>query len=457
MNTAPTNLQLESSYGQILRMAFPISMAILVPQLNFVINNIFLGWYDSSGQALAAAGITGVYYLTFSAIGYGLNNGLQSLISRKAGADQPAEIGKLFNQGLILALVMALAGILFTYLFAPYIFQKTLSQPAIFESSIRFLKIRIWGLPLLYWYQMRNALLVGTNQSRLLFWATAVEALCNVWFDYLLIFGRWGLPEMGFEGAAVASILAEGAGVLAIFILLKVHQLDKQFHLNFQLQWKSAYIRPIFKFSYPLMVQQALSIASWEYFFIMIEHYGSVQLQVSNVMRNVFGLFGSASWAFSTTANGLISNLYGQQKPELIWPAIWKIATMSAFTVGSLLALLNIFPTYFLALFGQGIEFQVVGLPTLRVVSIAIVLMSISGILLQSVIALGRSKLSLAIETAALFVYCGYVWLVLRYHHYPLFIGWMSEWVYWICLAIPCFIFLKYGAWKKELAQTLSN
>src|SRR5579875_3575037 len=67
-------LQVDIGYRQILHIALPISFALLVPQFNFVINNIFL--CNLSEEALATASITGVYYLIFSGIGYGLNNGL---------------------------------------------------------------------------------------------------------------------------------------------------------------------------------------------------------------------------------------------------------------------------------------------------------------------------------------------------------------------------------------------
>src|SRR6201992_888711 len=86
----------------ILRMALPISLAILVPQINFITNNIFLGHLDTAGDALSTAGIPGVYYLLFAVVGQGLNNGLQALIARRAGEDRLNEIGKLFSQGMII-------------------------------------------------------------------------------------------------------------------------------------------------------------------------------------------------------------------------------------------------------------------------------------------------------------------------------------------------------------------
>jgi Na+-driven multidrug efflux pump len=83
MSSSPntSNLQVNSSHKQILSIALPISASILVPQINFITNNIFLGGLGQ--EALGLAGITGVFYLIFAVIGHGLNNGLQSLISRR--------------------------------------------------------------------------------------------------------------------------------------------------------------------------------------------------------------------------------------------------------------------------------------------------------------------------------------------------------------------------------------
>src|SRR5882724_11470127 len=105
-NTAAhSDLRLRISNRQIVGMALPISFGILVPQLNFITNNIFLG--RLSEQALATAAITGVYYLIFAAIGFGLNNGLQALISRRAGENRPGEIGKLFINGIFISMGIA--------------------------------------------------------------------------------------------------------------------------------------------------------------------------------------------------------------------------------------------------------------------------------------------------------------------------------------------------------------
>src|SRR5260221_10537592 len=137
------DLRLQTGYKEILGMAMPISLAILVPQINFITNNIFLGGLGE--QALACAGITGVYYLIFAVIGNGLNNGLQTLIARKAGENKPNEIGHLFFHGVWVSLVVALLVILLTYTVGPVVLRSTIHNSETAQQVVDFTLISIWG------------------------------------------------------------------------------------------------------------------------------------------------------------------------------------------------------------------------------------------------------------------------------------------------------------------------
>ena len=141
MSMSPTtpSLQVTVSSKQILSISLPIALAIMVPQVNFVINNIFLGALSS--EALAIGGIIGVYYLIFGVMGQGLNNGLQALISRRAGENRIDEIGVLFSQGVIISLFLSVVGILFTYFVAPSIFHSVLNDTQRADKVIEFLKM----------------------------------------------------------------------------------------------------------------------------------------------------------------------------------------------------------------------------------------------------------------------------------------------------------------------------
>jgi len=449
MQDNTSSLQLEVSYRQILKIALPISLALLVPQINFITNNIFLGHYSS--EALAYAGISGVYYLIFAGIGYGLNNGLQALISRRAGENRPEEIGKIFNQGVYIALFIATSGILFTWFIAPLILKMVIKSPEAYENVIGFLKIRILGLPFLYIYQMRNALLVGTNQSRYLVAGTLAEAVTNFIFDYLLIFGKAGFPQMGFNGAAIASIIAEFTGMFVIFLVIYFKGISKRFSLFQKFRWNKYNAGLIANMSAPLMFQHAISIISWYFFFILVErNTGIIDQGISNTMRNIFGFFGILSWAFASTTNAMVSNVIGQAKKEKVYELIKKIIYISTGTSLVVCLILNLFPHVLLSVFGQNSNFIQQAIPVVRVVSVAMVMVSFSIVLLYAVTGTGNSKMTFLIELVAIIVYSIYVFIVLEKLHLGIIYGWMSEWLYWFTLFILSYFYLRSGKWKSR-------
>lgn len=441
-------LQLKTGYRQILELALPITLAMLVPQINFITNNVFLSHLGE--QELASAGITGVYYLIFAVIGNGLNNGLQALIARRAGQNLPQEIGKLFFNGVWVALGIAAIGIFVTYSLAPGILKAVIHNQATADQVINFLLIRIWGLPLLYLYVMRNALLVGTNQTKYLVWGTLSEAVTNIVLDYALIYGNFGFPALGFDGAAYASIVAEGTGLLVIYAVIHFKGLHKQFAFFQQLKIDYGIIRLILVQSSPLIVQFAISIMSWEYFYILIEHHGNLALAVSNTMRNIFGFFGIFSWAFAAATNTLVSNVIGQGKIEEVMPLIRRVSVISFSISLFIFIVLNIQPEWFLVFYGQGDAFIQAAIPVVRVVSIALLLMSFSTVWLNAVTGTGNTMVNLTIELVTIVVYTLYVYFVLEVWKLPITWGWGSEWVYWISMFSMAWLYLRSGRWKNK-------
>jgi multidrug resistance protein, MATE family len=447
-NLAQKDYRIGTSNKAILALTLPIALSILVPQLNFITNNIFLGQLNQ--QALAVAGFTGVYYLIFAVLGHGLNNTMQMFIARKAGENKINEVGTIFYQGVCIAVAFAAIGIGFTYFIAPTIIKLVLKNNEDITMSIRFLQVRIWGLFFLYLYQMRNALLVGTNQTKLLIIGTAAEAISNVVFDYGLIFGNLGLPNLGFMGAAYASIISECIGFVAIFLVLHFKGISKDLQLYKNTKFNKTISIKILKKSAPTILQYLISIISWEFFYILIEHKGTQASAISNVMRNVFGFFGCITWAFASTSNTMVSNIIGQGLEHKVENLVIKIMKLSILFSVIVCIIINITPTLFLSVYGQGNNFIAAAIPVLRVVSVALVLMSIGVVWLNAVIGTGQTKINLYIEIVAIVLYCSYVYTVMHVLDLNIAYGWASEWLYWISLFIPSFVYIKSGKWKHK-------
>ncbi len=448
---SPRNYKMAIGNRDILKMALPISLAILVPQLNFITNNIFLGHLDENGNALSTAGITGVYYLLFAVVGQGLNSGLQALIARRAGEGRIAEIGRLFSQGMMISLGLALAGIALTWFLAPVVLSYSLHSQPLREQAVSFLRIRIWGLPFLYVYQMRNALLVGTNQSKFLVYGTLAETVEKNDLDYGLIFGHLALPALGFNGAAISSIFAEFSGMAVVFLVIHNKGIGRELQLYKHWRMDRANSRLILVQSSPLIFQYTIAIMAWVFFYILVEHHGRQALAISNTMRNIFGLFGVFTWAFASTTNAMVSNIIGQGLEGRVRELIGKIMTLSVSFAVIVAGLLNLFPGLFLSVYGQDSAFTAAAIPVIRIVSSALVLMSFATIWLNAVTGTGNTRINLLIEFITIVFYCCYVYFVLERWQLSIVYGWMSEWVYWLSIFLLSYVYMRSGRWKGKV------
>jgi len=446
---APNNLQVEISNRQILKIALPISLAMLVPQINFVTNNVFLGGLGET--ELGTAGITGVFYLIFALVGNGLNSGLQGLIARRAGENRPGEIGKLFGQATWIAMFFAFVGIVITLFAAPYFLSSTLQSGTVQDEAISFLKIRIWGLPFLYLFQLGNAFLVGSNNSRYMKYAFFIEAILNIFLDYVLIYGHWGFPELGFNGAAVSSVIAEIVAVLVVFSIISYKKFQHRFGLFAHFRFNKPMASLIFRQSSPLVLQFLLSIVAWLLFYILIENKGERPLAISNTMRNIFGLFGIFVWAFASTSNAMVSNIIGQGKKDKVPVLIRKIVRLSLGFTFLLCLLLNLFPDIFLSVFGRDETFISEAIPVIRMVSVGVLAMSVATVWLNAVTGTGNTRMNLFIELVAISLYSAYVWLALKVWDLSLVWAWASELLYWTVLFILSFLYIRSGKWKKKV------
>jgi len=445
--TVINDLKVKVNNKQILSIALPITLAILIPQVNMLTNSIFLG--RLSIEALGNAGITGVFYLIFAVAGNGLNNALQTVFSKYAGSGETNLFNIILTQGIRICLQFALVCILFTWLIAPFIL-KAVADPVSYPQEMSFLKIRIFGLPFLYLFQMGNAFLVASLNSRYLMIGFIIEALVNVLFDWLLIFGHGGFPQMGFNGAAVASVIAEFVGMVVVYAVLFRTGLRSRYQLLEHFKYDKTRSKEIFKVAVPLVLQYIISITTWLVFFLLIETKGTVAKSISNVMRSVFGLVGVFVWAFASTSNAMVSNLMGQRREDKIIEAITKITYWSLGLCGCMVLLLNLFPELFFRMFGQDESFVQAAIPVVRVVSLGMLFMSVANIWLNGVTGTGKTRMNLLIEIVAITLYLIYTWIFMKVHYISLAMAWSNEFIYWTVIFSIAFWFLKSGKWKTK-------
>lgn len=441
-------IKTDKIFTEILRISFPVSLALIIPFLNLSINNYFLGQLGE--LELGTAGITGVYYLLIAMLGNGLHSAIQSIIARRVGEDHKDEISRTFGQGLIISLSFSIVFILLTLYITPVFFSIFIKDISVYHYSVNFIKIRVWGLPFLYLFQLCNGFFMGTTNTKFLIYGTLAQSGSNILMDYILIFGHSGMPAMGFNGAALASVISEIIGFATIYIVL----IKNRFHTRFQLfkRFKIHFftIRLIIGTSLPLMAQYAISLLSWLLFYMLIEHQGERALAISSLMRNIFAFTGIFIWALASTTNTMVSRMIGQKKQEGVIHLAHKIMILSLTFSVLLFLLLNLFPAYFLTIFGLSDAFVQNGIPVLRMVSFAIIFQSASVVWLNAVTGTGKTFINLLIEIIAIIFYGAYLYMVTEVYQLNLVWTWGSELIYWTVIITLSIIYVYSGRWKEK-------
>ncbi len=431
---------------QILKLAAPISLTLLISQISFFANTAFLGRLGV--RELAVNSITSVFYLILSMIGYGLANGMQIQMARRAGENDKEGIAQIFSNGIMLALLFAFGLMLITMWFVPFLFGYSLHDFENLSLSVSFIYIRIWGLPFLMLTQLISSFYISVEKARFLIYGAIVATIVNVFFDYSLIFGKFGLPAMGFTGAALASVIAEifyfltMAGIFFYKRFAFIFPIFNYVHFDFELSKRTLSVAS------PLIVQFMFSIGGWLIFFIFIEHLGNQSLAASMLLRNVFGIMGIGLWALATACNTLVSNAIGQNNEKQVLSIIYKISKVSfVFALITCIGILCI-SRFFLSLYtndGTLIEFA---LPSLRVIMLATVIMSVATVVFNGVVGTGNTIINLTMEIACVGLYLVYCYFIIWLWRSPLYLCWGSEFVYWVSLLIASFVYLKSGKWK---------
>ncbi|MBK8145918.1 MAG: polysaccharide biosynthesis C-terminal domain-containing protein [Bacteroidetes bacterium] len=297
--------------------------------------------------------------------------------------------------------------------------------------------------------QLCNSFFLATSHSKRIIAGSAAQTIINIVFDYVLIFGFRSFPEMGLNGAALASVFSEISYLfVASWVLIRTPKI-RLFQIYFFTAIDWPLIKETFVKSSPLIVQYFLSIGAWEVFFIFVEHLGKAEAATSQILRTVFGVVGIAAWSLGATTNSMVSNLIGQKKEDEVIPLIHKVLFISlsfAFIIG--LGLL-FFPSSFLHMISSDEAIIAVGKNPLRIVVVATWMLSVSTVYFNAVLGSGQTRVNMIFEIIAIILYLGYCILVIELWRKPLSYAWASEFVYWFSLFAMSSFYIYSGRWRK--------
>lgn len=316
-------------YKAVMVIALPIMAQQFVTSFVNLIDNVMIGSVGSI--ALTSVTVANKFYLIYNSTLFGLCGASCIFIAQYYGADDHEKCQEVFDINLFLSL---LAGLIFTLLvlFIPtQILQLFSKTPIIVETGLSYLKyIKYSYLPFALSMTVMTALrAVGINHLQLKI--GIVTVFTNTFLNYILIFGHFGMPSLGVQGAAMATLIARLVELFIYLIVLfrKKHyfifNLKGMGHLNFSLM-KKMMIKAI-----PLTLNEIMfSLGNAMIFkaYIRTDEFLVAAISVVDTVLNIaFIVFSGLSSAVSI----LIGNKLGANQLEEARENSLKLIVFGAF------------------------------------------------------------------------------------------------------------------------------
>ncbi|MBL0342451.1 MAG: MATE family efflux transporter [Bacteroidetes bacterium] len=439
-------MKVNSSYKDIWSISYPIILGSLATTVLNITNTAFLARVGE--VELGAMAIAGVFYFVLVMIGIALGTGAQILISRRAGEGDTNEIGKLFDHTFLLLSGVAIIMFLFSVLIAPDFFSLLLKSPNVLKACNDYIGIRSYGILITLVSITFRSFFIGISHTRIITYSAIIMMVANVILDYLLIFGKYGFPEMGIKGAAWASVIAEFIAFAYLFLYSLVKHEFHHFRLFRFTELTHSRFSSIFHLSSPVILQNTLSMGAWFLFFVFIERMGEHELAISNIIRATYMILMTPIWGYASATNSMVSNLIGQGKIEEVKQLVKRIINLSLITSGLLFAITFISPQWLLRITTSDQVLIADSMGTYYIIIGAMLLFSVSVILLSAVSGSGNTKSAMVIEFFNILVYMIYVYFCAIVINASIEVVWFSEIIYWVLMGVFSAMYLKFSKWK---------
>jgi len=434
------------SYKNILKVAYPILISLIMEQLIGMTDTAFLGRVGEI--ELGASAIAGVYYMVIFMIGFGFSLGSQIIIGRRNGEGRYGDTGKIFWHGVYF--LIALAAILMTLseIFSPALMSMMVSSDQILTASLNYVRWRTFGLFFAFVTAMFRAFYIGTTQTKTLTMNSIVMVLSNVGFNWILIFGKFGCPALGITGAAIGSAMAELVSLIFFVVYARMRTNRKKYGLDRPSRFDFQELKGMLSLSVWTMVEAFLSVATWLIFFLYVEHLGERSLAVSNIVRNVSGIIWVFLMAFSSTCSTLVSNMIGEGLQDSVTRLVGRVIVMAYGTIAVILLCFAIIPKSVIGIFTDMQDIIDATVPAMLVMASSYLINIPGNICFNASAGTGNTKTVFLLEVIALAVYMAYCTIVITIIKADITVCWTAEHVYAAAMLILCGTYLKSGRWK---------
>jgi len=291
------------------RLATPVILGMLGHTVVALVDNIMVGQLGTA--ELAAVSLGNSFMFIAMSLGIGFSTAITPLIAEADGEDNFKRGKAVFKHGLFLCLAMGIALFLLVFAIKPLMYYMD-QPPEVVELAMPYLNLVAISLVPLVVFQAFKQFSDGMSMTRFPMYATILANVVNVALNYIFIFGKLGMPQLGVVGAAIGTLASRLIMVAYLWYLLSRHQKSKPFVLHIRLfDLSKKVIRKIMALGFPSALQMFFEVAIFTAAIWLSGILGKNPQSANQIALNLSSMTFMVAMGFSVVAMVRVGNQKG--------------------------------------------------------------------------------------------------------------------------------------------------
>ena len=347
-------------------LAVPMILELIMESLFAVVDIYFVGKLGPS--AIATVGLTETYLFLLYSIAMGLSMAVTAIVARRIGEKEKEKAGITAVQAIFIAIVasapFAIAGIFY----AKELLVLMGADQWSVEHGYRYTQWMLGGNAVIMLLFMINAIFRGAGDASIAMRVLWIANIINMVLDPMLIFGWGPFPEMGIEGAAIATNIGRGVGVLVqLWFLFKGGKHIRVIAAHVKINWEILF--KIIKTSLGGVGQMIIAMTSWIFIIRIISEYGSEAVAGTTIALRIMMFTMMPAWGLSNAAATLVGQNLGAKQPDRAEKSVWITGSWNMIFLIGVAVVYFIFSESLVGIFTDDARVISIGSQWLRIVS----------------------------------------------------------------------------------------
>ncbi|HSC25423.1 MAG TPA: MATE family efflux transporter [Candidatus Babeliales bacterium] len=393
-------------YSTLLRYFLPEFITnFLLYAMPFWLDAAFIGSL-ASVDSYAALGVTNSFLHLIIKVGEAISVGTIVLSGQFNGQNAFEHAGRTIRDAFWITTILGIAfgGFLFFGAHAIYTWYGVSQE--IITLGVPFLRLRAIGVLCMFIYLALVGFLRGIKNSRTPMKIFIFGSILFVFFDYVLIFGKFGFPKMELQGSALATIIQYGSMMLIALLYVLFNKKNLKYSINlFSGLHDISYIKHLLSISWPVVLDKA--VMAWSYVWLgkMVATMGTDGIAAFCVVKDMERFAFLPAIAFAQIITFLVSNDVGTKNWDNIKTNIKKILLLSSSMVVIILGLFIYKRAYIINIFDKQGNFATIAMQAFPLLSIFIIFDLLQLILSGALRGAGNVRIVMIVRFITCFCY----------------------------------------------------